>query len=735
MRRFWLICASAWLAGASAAAAAPRESLVVEFRLNDRAAQSFASRDEEGAFHVDAQTLRALGIVAPDGEIALRDFPGLTYRYEEAEGAVLIQCSAACFSVRTIDLGGQPRVAVQPASPGAYLNMDLAASAVERERRLAGAFELVGFGPFGSLASNFVVGGEYESLLRLDTNWTLDFHERRTSLRLGDSITRGGATGAPFRFGGVQLATDFSLDPAFVSFPTPTLRGEAATPSTVDLYVDGALRMSTQVDAGAFSIVDAPVLVGAGVAQLVVTDPLGREQVLAQPFYASPALLRRGLSDYSLSLGLARRDFARASADYADPFVSGVYRRGLTAALTGEARLEADKDLAGLGLGGSFVDPVFGQFDLAIAASEGESDGSALSAGWTRTSLGVTFGLHTEGASPGFRRLGEDAPPDRRQTSGVVSVDLDAYGAAALSYAARDARAGPDVRTLAFTYAPLQSGYGQWSLDALWVEEARSVLSLGVRFAAPLWGDASGAGRVRVERGDVSAALSLHDMTGAGLDWRANGSVGEIDRFDAAVRHTGRAHEAALEASRVGGHDGLRLQFAAGLVFIDGDAYVSRPIRGSFAVVDVGRPDVPILRDRRRVGVTGIRGRFLMTDLRANEANAIAVALDDLPFGVLPVRETIEAAPPARSGIVVRFELGEGVSGETHVVDETGAALPAGVLLQRRRDGARFPVGEAGRTYLTDVVEGDRLASETGCMIAVSPQALAGGAPLSCRRA
>jgi outer membrane usher protein len=129
---------------------------------------------------------------------------------------------------------------------------------------------------------------------------------------------------------------------------------------------------------------------------------------------------------------------------------------------------------------------------------------------------------------------------------------------------------------------------------------------------------------------------------------------------------------------------------ATGFVFIDGDAYVSRPIRGSFAVVDVGRPDIPILRDRRRVGVTGLRGRLLITDLRANQANSIAVALDDLPFGPAPARESIEVAPPARSGVVVRFDLGVGQSGAL----SRGRRRPrvSHQRRRRRRAGGRGPL-------------------------------------------
>ncbi len=96
----------------------------------------------------------------------------------------------------------------------------------------------------------------------------------------------------------------FPLQPGFVTFPLPGISGEAALPSTVDLYVDNALRMRRQVPSGPFSIQDLPVTTGQGDARLVIRDILGREQVITQPFYATSRLLKQGLHDYSYELGL-----------------------------------------------------------------------------------------------------------------------------------------------------------------------------------------------------------------------------------------------------------------------------------------------------------------------------------------------------------------------------------------------------------------------------------------------
>ncbi len=137
--------------------------------------------------------------------------------------------------------------------------------------------------------------------VRLDTNWTIDDPANMRVLRLGDSISRGGVGGGPLRFAGIQAARNFSVQPGFVTIPLPSLSASAALPSVVDVYVDGALRQSRDVQPGPFEIADVPVVTGGGV-QLIVRDLLGREVLYRQSYYSAPTLLRRACTIIPTSL-------------------------------------------------------------------------------------------------------------------------------------------------------------------------------------------------------------------------------------------------------------------------------------------------------------------------------------------------------------------------------------------------------------------------------------------------
>lgn len=110
------------------------------------------------------------------------------------------------------------------------------------------------------LDSSFLgqVDGQEESFTRLETTWTYSEPEGLRRWHLGDVISGSLTWTRPVRLGGGQLSTDFSLRPDLVTFPTPLVRGDAAVPSSVDIYVNSIRRLSENVRPGPFEILDLP---------------------------------------------------------------------------------------------------------------------------------------------------------------------------------------------------------------------------------------------------------------------------------------------------------------------------------------------------------------------------------------------------------------------------------------------------------------------------------------------
>jgi outer membrane usher protein len=74
--------------------------------------------------------------------------------------------------------------------------------------------------------------------------------------------------------------------------------------------------------------------------QVIVTDLLGREQIMSETFFVNPILLRKGLDMHSVEAGWLRNRYGLTSNDYGDAFASATYRVGVTDALTSEVHAE-----------------------------------------------------------------------------------------------------------------------------------------------------------------------------------------------------------------------------------------------------------------------------------------------------------------------------------------------------------------------------------------------------------
>src|SRR5690606_20411977 len=80
--------------------------------------------------------------------------------------------------------------------------------------------------------------GQTRDAVRLDTTWRSDDPNSLRTTVVGDTISRPGFYGRPVRIGGVQYGTNFWLQPGYVTTPLLALKGTAALPSTVDVFVN-----------------------------------------------------------------------------------------------------------------------------------------------------------------------------------------------------------------------------------------------------------------------------------------------------------------------------------------------------------------------------------------------------------------------------------------------------------------------------------------------------------------
>jgi outer membrane usher protein len=648
--------------------------------------------------------------------------PGIVYELDASSQTLTIRAPAALFlPTSRFSSSGLSAPALSP--PGAFFNYDFVAQRVAGRTHLDGLVELgvfngAGVGTVTALARDL---DERARMIRLETTWTRDEPGALASLRAGDAISRSGALGLPVRFGGVQWATNFAVRPGFVTFPLPSMSGASALPSTVDLFINDALRARETLPPGPFTLPNLPVITGEGELRVVVRDLLGREQVLRERYYASPRLLRPGLTDFAYQAGFLRSNFGIESNDYGRAFAAAVYRTGLTERFTGELSTELLRSRQTAGASGTFLWDSLGVFTLSAAGSHSDrGNGLMAAAEFERQSPSFSVNLRTQAASADFVQLG--LPPGLRAPIGLsearVGFPVPGTGTVGLGYVDRRYRDRPDVRLASMSYQ-VKAGPGSLLVSAFRVESFDGVRhterALSVTFTMPLDGRTSmSAGAVRqAGHGYGTVQVQRNLPAGDGMGYRLLAQSGTNELLQGSVSAQSAIGTYTAEAASSRGDMAYRVGAAGGLALLDGRAFLTRRLSDSFALVRVGEyAGVRVYADNQPVARTDAQGSALVPRLRAYDRNLLRVEQADLPLDTEIGAIEHEAVPYFRSGLVVSFPVRPARGALLRLVLEDGKTPPPGAQVQIEDRPDRFPVGLEGEVYLTGLAAINRARVE-----------------------
>ena len=704
-------------------------------------------------------SLRQLGFVLPAGTpdpVALASLPGVQVQYDAAQQRVSLTAPLALLKLpeTTLSVPGISPHKVTSA-PGLLLNYDLYGTQGDHATSSLSAYtELRAFGRWGVLSNTGLAqwarsdGARQDRTVRLDTSWSQSWPDRLLTLRVGDTLTGSLGWSRATRIGGIQIGSNFALQPYLVTTPVPALLGAATLPSQIDLYVNGMRQYNGQVPAGPFSLNTLPSITGAGNAQVVLTDAFGRSTTLNFSLYGTQALLRPGLTSWSVELGRVRQNYGLVSNDYGhDPMISGTWRRGLSDAFTVEAHAEASKGLANAGAGGAWLLGQAGVLTGALAHSSGSGqNGSQLNLGYNWNNRRFNLAFNGTRSSSGYRDVASLNGSQLARASGSATVGFNAEqaGSFSLSYvylsylgqpAARYASAGwfkslGRSTTLSLTANRDLVNRGQYSVFATlsWALDARTSASTGVQR------DNSGT--------YATASATRSTPSEGGWGWNAaaragggqNGARGEVDYLGPWGRY----------AAGVNVQPGARYTYGnanGALVFMDGQPFAARQIYDAFALVSTaGVQGVPVRLENRPIGRTDASGHLLVTPLNAYQNNKLGIDPMDLPAALRIDRVDAIATPADRAGTLVEFAIEPVRAALVTLHDGAGQALPLGSRVRVNEQAASAIVGYDGEVYLDTLAEHNRLSVQTPagpCTAQFDHQPQADGAipkigPLSC---
>ncbi|WP_293780096.1 fimbria/pilus outer membrane usher protein [uncultured Oxalicibacterium sp.] len=642
--------------------------------------------------------------------IRLRDLPELRWRIDTRTQTLILEARADAFVSHQVALTGDRSPAVTPSPPGGFFNYDVQSDYSNGRHAYSGFYGFSVFGEWGTGAytsvyrSNMVEG--FERNVRLDTTWTIDMPEKRQSIWLGDAISYGGTLGRAVRFGGVRWGTNFGLTPGFSTLALPTIRGEAALPSTLDLYINNNYGSQARVPAGPFDLANVPLVTGQGEIRMAVRDLLGREQIITQPYYASQALLKPGLHDFSVEAGSIREDYGFFSNRYGRSFIAATDRVGITPRFTRELRAELLSSQQMLSAGGTWLLGTVGTIGLQAAGSR-TTQANGWSSGLSLERQAPTFSsnLVARYATRDFRQLGEIEGRSTRLSAALGFGMPFMGGGLGASYARQTTWQDQDNRIVTLSYSRSVGAQSFISIAATRQSGDARATSIVVSFihALGLRDSVSAIRSKENQRSFTALQLQRNGPAGPGYGYQINAEDGIARRYSA--QGTLNNAYARLNAGVAGAEQGAttyRLGAAGAVAMLNGGLYPTRQIDDSFAVVKVGDyANVNVLRENQQVAKTGRQGYAFVTGLRGYQRNRLSIDQADLPFDAEIDQLDMIVTPAMRSGIAIHFPVRRMASATARLIYRDGTALPPGTVLRVQGQGKNAITGFDGKVFVS----------------------------------
>ncbi len=695
--------------------------------------------------------LKELGVVAP-GEgrpedlVILSDLPNVTYDFNEAEQLIDLNLDSSLRVKQEINAFGREAITMASSDRGILLNYSLY-SALSSDYKfenktssgLASYLETRLFSEFGTLElSGVVATPDFKATksTRFETTYAFEDPKRLIDYELGDIVSGSMNWTRSVRMGGGKARRNFGLRPDLVTMPLPQISGNAAVPSTLDVYIGGVKSYSKELNEGPFTVSNIPVYTNEGTAKVTLTDATGREVQSEGNFYTSPRLLRPKLFDFSIDAGFLREKYGKTSFDYAnDPVAIANLRYGLTDILTGEAHAEASQDLQNGGVGMLSTIPNLGTFNIAAAASHSNNDlGFMLYGAWEKRLGKFSFNASTQRTFGNYQDLASVNQADLTgEKIGAFPRAVEQFG---VGYALQKYNTGlgasfihsenltgehnyiasgsfstvynrATISGSGFYNFGTDKGYGASISASMQLSPVYSTSSQGIHnnngqelnfdiSKSHVDNEFSTAGNVAYNYRDQKTAINMehhreHQLNGRG---EMRTPFGTAD--GSAILQKGGAS--------------LGLGFTGAAVATKHGVLFGRNVSDSFAVVNTGAKGVRVRHENRFIGKSDRNGLLLVPNVVPYANNKFDIDLDDLPLTAQMPESERFVVPRSKSGVIVNFNVTASEKAAIVILkDANGKFIEPSSEIMLDGQTEPFLMGYDGEAYLTGLADNNRI--------------------------
>lgn len=571
-----------------------------------------------------------------------------------------------------------------------------------------------GFGNFGIVEttlnyrkdfSNMANNGINEGAVRFDSFWQYNDESNMRFWRVGDMISGRSNWARQVRIGGVKLSRRFELNPQFVPYPYPEFTGSAVLPSEVEIFINSSKLYAGQVTPGPFILDSEPAVNGLATATIITTDISGQAVSREVEFYISPELLRKGIFDYDLNLGVVRQNFGLRSFDYdSKPVGIADLRYGLSNVITLATHTELGGGVLNAGIGTDFNLANLGVVSLATAYGKNEQNSGWLSLFGYRFQTrdwGIAFKYKQQ--QQNYQDIGSTqfSLRNKREIQLNAAYSLSNGASVGAGYFVLAPFDGTKRRLFSAFYS---KAFQTASLSASfnWVAELAAV-NFGLNVSIPL------GNRYRINGNTLKSSAGQHRTVVAanyarsgnrGLRWTASTILGSRD-YSMSGSWKGDLAEVSAGVYDRGFSAGYYAQASGAVVLLDSTLLFGNRIADTFAVVSTGGlSNVPVMVENQQFGKSDSKGLLLVTGLASYNPVNISINTKPLPLDTNVVNDRITVMTAAGHGAKIDFELYQTRAAIIIVHGPDGKPLPIGTTATMHDAEAPYFVGWDGELYL-----------------------------------
>jgi outer membrane usher protein FimD/PapC/outer membrane protein OmpA-like peptidoglycan-associated protein len=704
----------------------------------------FVELMEDGDFLIKKSDLVSMGFTDIGGEerelqgepyLSLRSLREVEYAFDEDTLTISIEAHPSLLSTKTVDfITRVDEDTYRPRGGSAFLNYSLSYfDTDESDTDVLTLNNEVGIKSHGVL---FLTETLYrrdsdDDFVRLFSSFTHDREEGLQRLVVGDFVSRGGILGSSGNLGGISFSKEYRIDPYLIKYPLLDISGFVTRPSEMEVYVNGSRLYADSFSPGEFELKNLSSFNGAGVAELVIRDPYGREERLRYPFYFATDLLREGLHEYSYGFGFQRQNLGVESNSYQRASFSLFHNYGVNDSLTIGGSAEGASDYYNAGPQSRFRLEDYGVFSLALLGSRDEDLnewGSAGQASYAYQGRKFSANANFTGFSEEFVTMFGPLPePVKYIAGGGAGYFTGNFGLFSANYSVQALHDGEDRHIYSISYSKNFLNRATLTARFTGIEDDGSDYIAFVGLTYQFNNNIHIVPEVEITENSNTQRFEVRNIAplGEGFRYRAAVARAEEDNNTTYVVNPELQYNARFGTYRgefqwedpegADSRYAYTLTASGGIGYVGGTLGLSRPIQDGFGLVKVGElEDVRVFVNSQDVGTTDSEGKIFVPALSSYTQNQITIGDEDVPIDYLISDVFITVSPALRSGAIIDFGVQkfQAVTGKLFLEDE-GERIPveySDLIVLKEGQEVVYPTARGGEFYIENIEQGTHRA-------------------------